>query len=241
MTVVVLRLAGPLQSWGSSSRFVRRATNTEPTKSGILGLVAAAHGMRRSDPLESLLQLRFGVRVDQPGQLIRDFHTAQRPHRERDGTVKWKPLPLSQRYYMSDAVYLAVLEGDDQLVRGIDDALRHPEFPLFLGRRSCPPAGPVALGTRDFDLETALAQEPWLASRREQVRRRTTRVRLAIARDAREGEDPTELIQDTPISFDPNHRRYAWRPVIRDEVEVANPHGVIEGRHEHDPLTALES
>ena len=82
MTVVAFRLAGPLQSWGSRSRFVRRETEKAPTKSGVLGLVAAAKGIRRTDPLESLLGLRFGVRVDQPGQLVRDFQTAQRPKKE---------------------------------------------------------------------------------------------------------------------------------------------------------------
>lgn len=240
MSVVLLRLAGPLQSWGSGSRFVRRTTNTEPTKSGVLGLVAAAHGMRRTDPLESLLQLRFAVRVDQPGQLVRDFQTAQRPQRRNDGSVDWKSLPLSQRYYMSDAVYLAILEGDHQLVRGIDDALRRPEFPLFLGRRSCPPAGPVALGVRDCDIPTALESQPWLANRHEQSRQRTTTVRLATVRDAHEGEDPTELIQDIPVSFDPNHRQYEWRAVIRGQIEIPNPHGVTELRDEHDPMTPLE-
>jgi CRISPR system Cascade subunit CasD len=240
MSVIALRLAGPLQSWGSRSRFVRRTTNTEPTKSGVLGLVAAAQGIRRTDPLVSLLDLRFGVRVDQPGQLVRDFQTAQRPETQRDGTVKWKSLPLSNRYYISDAVYLAVLEGEDQLVRGIDDALRHPEFPLFLGRRSCPPAGPISLGVRDTNLETTLAEEPWLASVHEQRRQRETTVRLATARDAREDENPTELLQDTPISFDPNHRQYAWRAVVRGEVEVPNPRGVVSAREEHDPMTVLE-
>ena len=42
--VLVLRLAGPLQSWGSSSRFTRRSTEAFPTKSGIVGLLAAAQG-----------------------------------------------------------------------------------------------------------------------------------------------------------------------------------------------------
>lgn len=239
MSVVALRLAGPLQSWGAASRFQRRTTNTEPTKSGVLGLVAAAHGMRRADPLESLLNLRFAVRVDQPGQLLRDFHTAQRPHRERDGTLTRKSMPLSQRHYLADAVYLALLEGEDHLISGIDAALRRPQFPLFLGRRSCPPAGPVALGIHDHNLETVLAQHPWLASEHQQRRHRTTRVRLATVRDAAHDERPTELIQDTPISFDPNHREYAWRAVIRDHVDIPNPNG-DDPRDEHDPMIALE-
>src|ERR1700704_1897677 len=112
MSTVALRLAGPLQSWGSGSRFVRRSTDSAPTKSGIIGLVAAAKGIRRTDPLEQLLGLRLGVRVDQPGQLLRDFQTARRPERGRHGELTWKALPLSYRYYLADAVFLAVLEGE---------------------------------------------------------------------------------------------------------------------------------
>lgn len=240
MSVVALRLAGPLQSWGSRSRFVRRGTESAPTKSGVLGLIAAAKGFRRSDPLESLLGLRFGVRIDQPGQLVRDFQTARRPRKERDGSVKWMPLPLSQRYYMSDAVYLAALEGERELVAGIDDAIRSPEFPLYLGRRSCPPAGPIALGVFDDDLDTVLATTPWLASAHYQRRQRSTTVRLATVCDAGESNEGFELLRDEPVSFDPNRRQYNWRRIVRGQVEVANPHGISEPRPEHDPMPALE-
>lgn len=240
MSVVALRLAGPLQSWGSRSRFVRRGTETAPTKSGVLGMVAAAKGFRRSDPLESLLGLRFGVRIDQPGQLVRDFQTARRPRKERDGTIKWASLPLSYRYYLSDAVYLAVLEGERELVAGIDEAVRSPQFPLYLGRRSCPPAGPVALGVFDDDLVTVLATASWLANSYYQKRQRTTIVQLATVCDADEVTDGSELVRDVPVSFDPNRRQYSWRRVIRGQVEIANPHGVSEPRTEHDPMSALE-
>ena len=70
---LVLRLAGPLQSWGGQSQFNRRDTLGEPTKSGITGLLAAAQGRRRQDPIEDLLALRLGVRTDQPGSLLRDY------------------------------------------------------------------------------------------------------------------------------------------------------------------------
>ena len=239
MTVVALRLAGPLQSWGARSRFVRRETETAPTKSGVIGLIAAAKGIRRTDPLEGLLGLRFGVRIDQPGQLIRDFQTAQRPKRERDGTTSWSSMPLSYRYYISDAVFLAVLEGDRELVEGIDEALRGPEFPLYLGRRSCPPAGPVALGVFENDLEGALATLPWLASSREQRRCRGGVVRLATVRDAEPDEVDAELVCDVPVSFDPNRRQHAWRSIARETVEVDNPHAVAPTRDEHDPMPSL--
>ncbi|MEU1993547.1 type I-E CRISPR-associated protein Cas5/CasD [Nocardia gamkensis] len=241
MSVVALRLAGPLQSWGARSRFVRRDTENAPTKSGVLGLVAAAKGLRRSDPLEGLLGLRFGVRIDQPGQLVRDFQNAQRPKRERDGSVSWTALPLSYRYYISDAVYLAVLEGDHDLVTAIDAAIRSPHFPLYLGRRSCPPAGPIALGVSDEDLETTLAIQPWLASTRMRRRARDRIVRLATVRDAAAGETAAETIRDTPVSFDPHRRQYEWRSVVRGSVEVVNPEGIEEPVAEHDAMSVLEA
>lgn len=73
--VLVLRLAAPLQSWGGPSRYNRRDTLPQPTKSGILGLFAAADGRSREASLSDLLGLRLGVRVDQPGTLLRDYHT----------------------------------------------------------------------------------------------------------------------------------------------------------------------
>lgn len=239
MSVVALRLAGPLQSWGTRSRFVRRETEMAPTKSGVIGMVAAAKGFRRTDSLEELLGLRFGVRIDQPGQLVRDFQTAQRPKQEKDGTTSWSSLPLSYRYYLSDAVYLAVLEGDRELVDGIDEAVRSPEFPLYLGRRSCPPAGPVALGVFDNDVDGALASLPWMASTRTQRRHREKTVRLSTVRDAPPDEPGGELVQDVPVSFDPNRRRHAWRSIMRGTVEVDNPHGVADVNGEHDPMAIL--
>ncbi|MDV6013052.1 type I-E CRISPR-associated protein Cas5/CasD [Haloechinothrix sp. LS1_15] len=239
MATVALRLAGPLQSWGSASRFVRRGTETAPTKSGVVGMVASALGIRRTDPLEELLGLRLGVRLDQPGRLLRDFQTAQRPKKARDGTVTWQRLPLSHRYYLSDAVFLAALEGERSLVEGIDRAVRSPAFPLYLGRRSCPPAGPIALDVWDATLEEVLTTHPWLASSAQQRRHRDATVRLETVRDAAEHEAGAETLRDEPVSFDPNRRRHAWRSVTRESVEVPNPHGVHEPTNEHDPMSLL--
>lgn len=238
MSVLALRLAGPLQSWGSRSRFVRRTTESSPTKSGIIGLLAAAQGLRRSDPIEELVGLRFGARVDQGGQLLRDFQTARRPKTQRDGTVEWQPMPLSERYYLSDAVFLAVLEGPEPLLEGLHEAIRRPFFPLFLGRRSCPPAGPIAIGVFPFDLDEALRRLPWQASEREQRRRRSPTVDLDVTRDAAPGEIGHETVRDQPVSFDPNRRLYAWRSVVREVVTIDNPHGVGLPADEHDPMTA---
>jgi len=119
---------------GDQQPFVRRNTDRTPSKSGVIGLLAAAQGLRRTDPLEDLLTLRIGVRVEQPGRIERDFQTA----RSRDGS---ESMPLSYRFYLSDAAFLVAVQGDLALLEGLRDALRRPVFPLFLGRRSCPPVG----------------------------------------------------------------------------------------------------
>ena len=79
MATLLLRLAAPLQSWGSDSKFETRKTDREPTKSGVVGLLAAALGLRRDDTegLARLNGLRFAVRADQEGSLLVDFHTAK--------------------------------------------------------------------------------------------------------------------------------------------------------------------
>lgn len=240
MTTLLLRLAGPLQSWGESSRFARRTTERAPTKSGVLGLLAAADGRRRTDSLEDLLDLRYAVRVDQPGRVERDFQTTIGPGGQR--------YPLTDRYYLTDAVFLAVVEGDEELLRGLDDALRRPTFPLYLGRRSCVPEGRVSLGVREDGLRDVIEQEPWWASGWWKRRNGPT-VQLDAYLDV--GSDPDaestgntsgySTHRDVPLSFDPERREYGWRTVGHQRVTVVNDDPVVErsSRLRHDPMTAL--
>ena len=78
MPTLLLRLAAPMQAWGIASNFDTRKMALAPTKSGVIGLLAAALGIRRDAPerLTPLNQLRFGVRTDRAGSLLVDFHTA---------------------------------------------------------------------------------------------------------------------------------------------------------------------
>lgn len=231
MPVLLLQLAGPMQSWGVRSRFSVRGTELAPSKSGIIGMLAAALGRRRTDPLEDLLTLRFGVRKDQPGTVIRDFHTA---HHLETG----KAMPLSHRYYLADAVFLAGIEGDRGLVEGLDHALRNPAFPLYLGRRSCPPAQPVSLGLREVPLLDALTSEPWRASPWFQKRHGGFKAELLVDECAQaqapEGGE-VHTYRDVPVSFDPQHREYTFRNVRRLLVPLGAP-----PRDQHDPMSELE-
>ena len=154
MSTLLLRFAGPLQAWGADSRFDVRRTNREPTKSGVIGLIASALGLRRDAPLDELNRLRFGVRVDREGVLLRDLHTVR-----KDKNTSY----MTTRYYLSDAVFLIGLYSDDEtLMQRLEHAVRNPAHPLFLGRRSCPPEGHVCLGLRQMPLEETLKSEPSL-------------------------------------------------------------------------------
>lgn len=237
MTTLLLRLAGPLQSWGVNSRFSRRTTESMPSKSGVLGLLAAAEGRRRTDPIEDLLVLTFGVRADQPGTLLRDFQTA----RSLDGQ---QTMPLTNRYYLSDAVFVAGVSGADGLIEGLADAVRRPRFPLYLGRRSCPPTLPLVLATSAAPVWEALRSEQWRASGW-YARRQPPRVQLDVWAD--EGVIPADsvhtrdVLRDEPESFSPERRSYGWRAVHRATVTLDNPHSrTVAPSLAHDPFDALE-
>ena len=66
---LLLRLAAPMQSWGVASKYTTRDTAMGPSKSGVIGLLAAALGRGRDESIEDLAGLKFGVRADQPANL----------------------------------------------------------------------------------------------------------------------------------------------------------------------------
>lgn len=203
MSTLLLRLAAPIQAWGSDSRFETRRTGREPTKSGVIGLLAAALGRRRDEPIQDLCQLRFGVRVDQEGELLRDYHTAESK----------KQTYVTNRYYLCDAVFLVGLESEDvAFLERLHQALQAPVFSLFLGRRSCPPSLPITLGVRDASLLDALCQEPWLASPWMQHRHRH-QPQLRLVTDAFQTEGPVALQRDLPLSYHIQSRQYTYRAV----------------------------
>lgn len=213
MSTLLLRLAGPMQSWGTDSKFDVRRTQREPSKSGVIGLVAAALGISRQDrkTLATLACLRFGVRVDREGTLLRDYHTAHGKTCKKEEVVY-----ITNRYYLADAVFVAGLESEDgALLERMGEALVSPAFPLYLGRRSCPPTGRIFLGISPKPLEEALRENaPDSAS--------------WLVLDAKAGE-PGGLQRDVPLSFNPNRREYGFRRVVSCSLHS-----------EHDPMAELE-
>lgn len=235
MSVLLLRLAAPMQAWGVESRFNYRGSRREPSRSGVIGLLASAHGRRRTEDISDLAQLKFGVRIDQPGQVETDFQIVLDPRKRKYPHV-------TTREYLMDAVFTVGLEGDRAELERHRDALLNPVFPLFLGRRSCPPSGPIVLGIVDTGLTEALEEAAWQASRWYR-RKQEQSVILPIIRDAEPGEKADEVIADTPVSFDPADRVHQWRAAVLRSVQKENSDSRwkrIEAVVEQDPLSVLE-
>ena len=215
MSTLLLRFAGPMQAWGADSRFDVCRTNREPTKSGVIGLLAAALGWRRDAPLDDLEALQFGVRVDREGVLLRDFHMVRSA----------KTAYVTTRYYLCDAVFLTgVFCEDEALMQRLAEAVSHPAFPLFLGRRACPPEGRVFLGLREEALEEALMHEPRLLSQQTMDPNKMTRMVV---------EDPAgpARLRDVPVSFSPFRREYRYR--------AAKEQWIGSQTTAHDPMREL--
>lgn len=214
MPTLLLRLAGPMQSWGTTSRFDERDSQLEPSKSGVLGLVCAALGRDRAERVDDLACLKMGVRVDREGLLMRDYQTATgvltaAGKVDRDRTV------VSPRYYLADAAFLVGLEGSERdLLANIHAALRAPMWPLALGRKSFPPSEPVWMGDaiRDLPLREALLAWPRIAEPREE--REAESVRFVL-----EDESEGAVRLDQPIApF--AERRFGPRRVASEVVHV---------------------
>lgn len=204
MNVLLLRLCGPMQSWGVQSRFSVRDTGLDPSKSGVVGLLCAALGRPRTADISDLAALNMAVRADVEGALRYDFHTAQGVLKAGGGIKDTEP---SRRYYLSDASFLVALSGDDlALLRELHAAVHDPVWPLFLGRKSFVPGEPVWLEDglqTDSTAKALLETYPWLGSERNEL---PESIRWVI-----EDLHGAEVRPDWPLSF--AERRFASRRV----------------------------
>ena len=159
---IVFRLYGPLEAWGDIAVGEERPTTSHPSKSAVLGLVAAALGLRRDqEPEHQALRdgYSFGVRVDALGVPLRDYHTSQSPksssrlahlrsRRDELADPHNRTTALSTRDYRCDGFYTACLcrreHEQAPTPEDILDALTTPRFTLYLGRKSCPAALPLS-------------------------------------------------------------------------------------------------
>src|SRR5687768_6196821 len=117
----VFTLAGPLASFGGVAGNERRGSLARPGHSLLVGLVAAALGIRRNE--EARLAglsgaCRFAVRADASGQLLVDYHTVQtakerrgfRPQTRRALLAEGDLVTtLTEREYRTDVCFTVAL------------------------------------------------------------------------------------------------------------------------------------
>lgn len=170
---LLLWLEGPLQSWGTSSKFDVRGTEDFPSWSALCGLICCALG-RKGEQREFLAELtryepiitafnkvKNGRKI--PRTLLRDFHTVGARY-SQDDPFELLMIPkkidgkkpsgtdgviVTTRYAVQDGVYAAVMEFEAELAENIADALFHPHWPLYLGRKAYIPTDIICKGLFD--------------------------------------------------------------------------------------------
>ncbi|MFE3267084.1 type I-E CRISPR-associated protein Cas5/CasD [Streptomyces sp. NPDC059215] len=235
MTGLLLRLAGPLQSWGERSAFSAvRDTAPFPTRSGLIGMISAAEGRGRERDPQDYAGLEFTVRVDRPGVLLSDYHTVgggypkNRTAATAGGGNKGAAV-ITRRHYLADAVFVVAVTGPEDDITRIGDALQGPYWAPHLGRRSCIPDEPFLLRARVDDPDAELRTRVPLSSPHHGERqlsaatsRDTVRVDFLSERLPPEVTKGAVVLtaQDVPVSFAPQGRSHGKRRLYRTTAEL---------------------
>lgn len=235
----IIRLAGPLQSWGAHSVFTHRDTLRFPTRSGLIGMFAAAQGRRRGAPLDDYDDLRLTIRIDRPGVVIRDFHTigGGYPRESTVPTAEGKRRSaatatiVTHRNYLADAVFTVAVQGPTDRIHAIADALACPHWPIYLGRRSCPPDQPLLLRSHVDDPITHLTDHIPVAARPPRTHPEAEHPTAPdddnaheldfITEDTRDSAESTTEIADVPRTTTRLDRRFGTRTVAITPRPVA--------------------
>ncbi|RAI42741.1 type I-E CRISPR-associated protein Cas5/CasD [Rhodoplanes roseus] len=166
MQALVFTLAAPMMAFGEIAVDERRGTASRPTRSAVIGLLAAALGIPRTDPRQVALAEGYdiAVRTDLPGRLLADYHTVQVPPasavsrtaksagrrpatRAEELAVGDLGTKLTRRDYLTDAAFTVLIVARDGAPVPVEDlasALERPAWRLSAGRRSCPLGLPPA-------------------------------------------------------------------------------------------------
>lgn len=234
MKHLALYLRAPLQSWGASSKFGDRGTIDAPTRSGLLGLIAAACGIDKNDEardsewLARATKLSLTVFAFRRGDRMTDYHTVGARYDKDDPwerrmipvTAEGKPrgTDLTNRDYLMDSVFGVALSGDDALVGEMAEGLANPVWGVWLGRKNCIPTEPILVGVFDSDDAARKALDARLRASLERGggkvagKHEDEAVKFDLVEaDANEAE---ETLLDVPVSF--NRREYHARRIRRE-------------------------
>lgn len=256
MKSLLLKFAGPLQSWGTSSHFETRHTDYYPSKSAVIGMMAAAFGYKRNEPhdadLKQLNELAFAVRIDQQGNLLKDYHIASKckPTGEFDRNY------VTNRYCLEDAVFLVALGSEDSfLLEKIEQALAAPYFQLCLGRRSFPLSYDFIIGMQEEEPFALLRAYPWMAQKWQQKKIQSLNSTsddlfipiyadadlLAPYQSSIERPSVRKLRHDIAFSFSNKNRRFGYRYEARFDLPLKAICPMCDKTHDKKSASVNES
>ena len=164
---LILKLEGPLQSWGRHSFEGLRPSEAFPGRGALLGLLGACLGIDREN-WEGQRQLassvRFAVRCDQGEHRplkMTDYHTVKDARVDYQGLKSHETIQ-TWREYWQDAKYTVAIWSLPQAevsLQQLKEGVCKPVFTPVLGRRSCPLVRPLFENQIEAeDALTALAQ-----------------------------------------------------------------------------------
>ena len=226
-----LRLESPLQSWGEDSQWSERRTAPDPTKSGIVGLLACALGWNDDEQIRNLSrEIHIGVRCDVPGTPapLKDYHTvgggysepqllnAKREPTLSNGSPHTEP---TTRHYLCDASFLVAVMGSGTIIEKLRYAIQNPAWTLYLGRKSCVPCRPLFDGDGDYDsLQVALELHPARFLDNAVAKLIVKHPRIVIECGAGEGiRRHDQIVSHAYRLFDP---RYSREYQLRNEIKI---------------------
>ncbi|QYN43654.1 type I-E CRISPR-associated protein Cas5/CasD [Gilliamella sp. ESL0441] len=158
---LIFQIYAPLTSWGEPAVGEVRHSNIIPSRSAVLGFLAAALGIRRDDECIDAFNQHYHVAVRpfvDKSRWFSDFHTVQMPKANkkevfytRFDEIRRNPQDLetllTKREYYNDVYYQIVItetKGAPYSVEQIKQALLTPVFHLYVGRKNSPLSLPLA-------------------------------------------------------------------------------------------------
>lgn len=181
MDVLLLRLDAPLMSFGAVVVDQNHPVWRFPGVAMLTGLLGNALGWDHRDThrLQALQnRLRFAARWDAEPELLTDYQTVdlgqdfmigtgwttrgRREDRGKGAATTGTHIRYRDHWANGVATIALTLDGEgDPSLAALEQALRFPARPLFLGRKPCLPAGPLLLRRRKAEgVRVALAAEP---------------------------------------------------------------------------------
>lgn len=208
-----------MQSWGTDSNFETRHTALYPSKSAMIGIIAASLGYRRdeNDKIQRLNELDFAIRIDQEGNLLRDYQTAKSYKKNGEALRTY----VTNRYYIEDGVFSVALGHDsNEFIEDISYAVQNPYFPTYMGRRALPLTLDFYLGLVDGDVISSLENLQWQAS--DWYKKRNNEINsLTIYSDFMLlPNNGKHCRKDEVISFDQKSRVFNYRYESRHSIPL---------------------